>query len=302
MLRQVKLSLVISLFFCFVISALLSSTPVKAFQDSTIGYRVFSDTNGWTDYVINGTEIGGDKLDAISIDLQDDLYAKGSIQYRTHNENIGWYDWVGNNQVVGQANCGIQALRVKLSGQLPYLYDIYYRVHVPSVGWSGWAKNGEPAGSEGLGRNVNYVQISLQRKGDLPAAGQIGNSYTENKWLWPVPGYRSISSYFGPRNSVHHDGFDIAAPSGAPIVSAKAGTVILAAPNGNFGNCVAVTQDSGETVYYAHMSRIGVVPGQKVAAGSVIGYVGTTGNSTGNHLHMEIYNYSGNMTDPLTYY
>lgn len=281
---------------------LLLSTSVKAYEGSLVGFRTFVSGQDWTDYTSSNQQSGGgDKISAVQLDLDNSLYQKGGIEYRTHNENVGWTGWASNNAILGDSSNGIQAIRIRLSNQLKYYYDVYYRVHVPNVGWSNWAKNSQVAGSEGLGRNANILQVTILNKGVTPD-GPVGNAFTQAAWVWPVVGYRNISSPFGPRNGFHHDGFDIAAPGGTPIVSAKTGTVILAAPDGNFGNCVAVEHDSGEVVYYAHMSRIASSVGQRVGAGQVIGYVGTTGNSTGNHLHMEIYNDADDNINPTTYY
>lgn len=269
---------------------------------SGIDYRAYMSGTGWTGYVTNGTVLGGDsgKIDVVQIDLSEENYARGGIVYRTLNDGYGWTDWTINNSECGVPGSGIQAIRIKLSTQLPYLYDIYYRVFVPGIGWSNFARNGEPAGSEGYGRNISAIQIYLGEKGAQP--GPVGNAFAQTSWFWPTPGYTGINSYFGPRNSTHHDGIDVGAPGGAPIGSAKAGTVILAGWAGNFGNCVAVEHDSGEVVYYAHMSSIASSVGQKVAQGQLLGYVGTTGNSLGNHLHMEMYTSGDELVNPLNYY
>jgi murein DD-endopeptidase MepM/ murein hydrolase activator NlpD len=84
-----------------------------------------------------------------------------------------------------------------------------------------------------------------------------------------------------------HAGQDLDAPSGTPILAAASGTVILAEPRGGYGNCVVVGHGHGIATVYAHQSRLLVKPGDKVKAGDVIGEVGTTGLSTGPHLHFE---------------
>ena len=102
---------------------------------------------------------------------------------------------------------------------------------------------------------------------------------------WPVNG--PVTSEFGPRWGRLHAGIDISAPNGTPIRAAKAGTVILAGWYGGYGQAVVVDHGGGLTTLYAHQSRLGTSTGQEVSAGEVIGYVGSTGNSTGNHLHFE---------------
>jgi len=108
----------------------------------------------------------------------------------------------------------------------------------------------------------------------------------------PVPG--AISSGFGPR--VHpilgtmrmHNGVDMNASQGDAIKAAAAGTVILAGVKGGFGNTIVIDHGGGMVTLYAHQSRLGASVGQKVTAGETIGYIGSTGLSTGPHLHFEV--------------
>lgn len=129
---------------------------------------------------------------------------------------------------------------------------------------------------------------------------------TSGGLLWPVPGNMSISSRYGPRYhplsgiTEFHLGTDIPAPGGTPIVSVKAGTVMWSNSHWSYGNNVVVYHDNGMSTLYAHMQSINVVPGQAVEAGQVIGYVGTTGSSTGNHLHFEVH-INGQRTNPEPY-
>ncbi len=112
------------------------------------------------------------------------------------------------------------------------------------------------------------------------------------KLVRPVPG--AVSSGYGPR--VHpilgttrmHNGWDMNAAHGDPIRSAADGTVLLAGVKGGFGNTVMIDHGGGMVTLYAHQSRLGVAVGQKVKAGETIGYIGSTGLSTGPHLHFEV--------------
>ncbi len=109
----------------------------------------------------------------------------------------------------------------------------------------------------------------------------------------PAPGF-SVSSNFGVRRDpilrtpAHHSGIDFRAPQGAEIKSAGAGTVISAGWNGGYGRMVEIDHGGGYTTRYAHMSRIAVSVGDRVQTGSVLGRVGSTGRSTGPHLHYEV--------------
>lgn len=121
-------------------------------------------------------------------------------------------------------------------------------------------------------------------------------------FLWPVRG--PVVSGFGMR--LHpilrirrmHNGVDIAARWGSPIRAAGPGNVVYTGWFGGFGKMVLIDHGSGVSTLYAHMSRILVRPGQRVASGEVIGRVGSTGLSTGPHLHFEI-RVNGRPVDPL---
>lgn len=122
---------------------------------------------------------------------------------------------------------------------------------------------------------------------------------------WPVPGHHRVSSPFGYRThpilgyKKMHTGIDIPAPSGTPVVSAASGTVIASRFMSGYGNCVMVDHGSKVTVY-AHLSSRAVHVGQTVSGGETIAYVGSTGMSTGPHLHFEV-RVGGVVRDPLNY-
>jgi murein DD-endopeptidase MepM/ murein hydrolase activator NlpD len=103
---------------------------------------------------------------------------------------------------------------------------------------------------------------------------------------WPAAG--PVTSPFGWRWERMHEGIDIGASTGAPISAAAGGTVILASVLGGYGNCVMIDHGSGYVTVYAHQSEILVSEGETVGAGQTIGLVGSTGHSTGPHLHFEI--------------
>ncbi len=106
--------------------------------------------------------------------------------------------------------------------------------------------------------------------------------------MWPLPGYSTadITQYFGENG---HGGVDIGVPYGTPIVAAASGTVLNASYHWSWGNNVLIYHNGTYSTRYAHMSVIACNVGDYVEQGQVIGYVGSTGNSTGNHLHFEVY-------------
>lgn len=120
----------------------------------------------------------------------------------------------------------------------------------------------------------------------------------------PVPGY-SISTKYGVAGpywaSGYHTGIDYAAPTGAPVVAAADGVVTFAGWNGAYGNQVKVQHEDGSVTTYAHLSSSSVSVGKSVGAGDQIGRIGSTGNSTGPHLHFELLTPSGGFTNPETW-
>jgi murein DD-endopeptidase MepM/ murein hydrolase activator NlpD len=102
---------------------------------------------------------------------------------------------------------------------------------------------------------------------------------------WPVAG--RVTSEYGYRWGRLHAGIDIAAPSGTPIGAAIAGTVIYSSWQSGYGNVVIISHGGGLSTLYGHQSRLGVSLGQVVGQGQIIGYVGSTGHSTGPHVHFE---------------
>lgn len=106
-------------------------------------------------------------------------------------------------------------------------------------------------------------------------------------YVVPVENY-TISSPFGMRGAEFHRGLDMAAAHGEPIYATKAGTVNIAEYHYSWGNYVVVEHEDGTTALYAHQASYLVKPGDQVEQGQIIGYVGSTGNSTGSHLHLEL--------------
>jgi murein DD-endopeptidase MepM/ murein hydrolase activator NlpD len=117
-------------------------------------------------------------------------------------------------------------------------------------------------------------------------------------FAWPLHG--TITSGFGPRWGGFHPGIDIADPRGTPIAASKAGVVIFAGSMSGYGNFVIIDHGGGYATGYAHQSRIACSEGQTVKQGQIIGYVGSTGHSTGNHLHFEV-RVDGHPQNPLRF-
>jgi murein DD-endopeptidase MepM/ murein hydrolase activator NlpD len=146
---------------------------------------------------------------------------------------------------------------------------------------------------------------SLQRESAALAAtirsaqsGSAGSGVSASGLIWPVHG--PVTSGFGWRWGRMHEGIDIAVPSGTPVVAAASGNVITAGWLGGYGNLVVIDHGNGLATAYGHNSSLAVGAGQSVAQGQVIAYSGSTGHSTGPHVHFEV-RVNGFAADPLGY-
>ena len=121
-------------------------------------------------------------------------------------------------------------------------------------------------------------------------------------YIWPTEG--TVSSLFGPRRvsvgSSNHQGIDISAPAGTPVVAADGGEVIFTGRFFGYGNLIRILHDNGHVTYYAHLRSFAVSEGDRVYRGQYIGQVGMTGTASGNHLHFEI-RIDGVPVDPMPF-
>ena len=139
-------------------------------------------------------------------------------------------------------------------------------------------------------------------------AAQSSSTYVGGNMMWPLPAANNvITCKYGmrthPITGVYklHTGIDLRASTGTKIYAANAGTVIKATYSSAYGYYVVVNHGGGTSTLYAHMSKMAVKNGQKVSQGTVLGYVGSTGYSTGPHLHFEVIK-NGNYVNPVTMY
>ncbi len=126
-------------------------------------------------------------------------------------------------------------------------------------------------------------------------------NFTDNgKFKWPVPASTRITSFFGPRNGRHHDGIDIGAKTGTAIIASAKGKVSFSGKMRGYGNVIVIKHPGSYHTVYAHNHRNFAKKGQSVAQGEVIGKVGSTGRSSGPHLHFEIRK-SNKVRNPASY-
>lgn len=121
-----------------------------------------------------------------------------------------------------------------------------------------------------------------------------------NLWQRPVDNYR-LTARFGQSSGLWantHTGLDFAAPSGTPVVAVASGTITETGYAGAYGNRLVLTTKEGDEIWFCHLTAFAASAGEEVRAGEVIGYVGSTGNSTGPHLHLEVRPGAGDPVDP----
>ena len=158
--------------------------------------------------------------------------------------------------------------------------------------------------------NKRREQIAIEKEAEEERKRQeaLAEAIRKQSYLWPVPlsfntlsyewGYRTISS-LGYNNKFHY-GIDIPAYRGTDIYASKAGKVLIAKYHSSYGNYILLDHGDGYNTLYAHASKLYVKAGDYVEQGQVIAAVGTTGTSTGNHLHFEV-RINGEKVDPMKY-
>ena len=144
-------------------------------------------------------------------------------------------------------------------------------------------------------REQNAALKSLGRQAE-EQAGQL----PKNSWHLPTRGYHLTARFgqAGGRWVSNHTGLDFAAPTGTPIYAVAGGAITQTGSAGAYGNRTVETMPDGTEIWYCHQSAIGVKVGQQVVSGQPIGAVGSTGNTTGPHVHLEVRPGGGDPVDP----
>lgn len=150
-------------------------------------------------------------------------------------------------------------------------------------------------------RLLNQIEEQIAK-----AANPDAYTGSTTGFIWPCPGYTRISSYFGPRPqptagaSTNHKGIDLAAPYGTAILASASGVVTTSTYSSSAGNYIVIAHGNGTSTVYMHCSSLLVSVGETVEQGKVIAKVGSTGYSTGNHLHFGVIK-NGSYVNPLNY-
>lgn len=159
-----------------------------------------------------------------------------------------------------------------------------------------------------VGRAIDELEADSKRVTAMLKSMSVTRKFVGGKFAWPLPADKTyITSPFGYR--IHpiyktkklHSGTDIGAGRGTPIYAALGGQVITARYLGGYGNCVMIDHGGGYVTVYGHASKLRCKQGQWVEQGDIVAEVGSTGASTGNHLHFEIRK-NGDFTDPMNYF
>lgn len=156
---------------------------------------------------------------------------------------------------------------------------------------------------------AEYSAIQAQIKKAQSSNSSSGKTVNKGtgQFVWPSAASTRVTSYFGRRNkpnaaaTSNHRGIDIGAPSGTNVLAADSGTVIVAGFGRSYGNYVVIDHGNGYTTLYAHNSRLCVSVGDSVSRGQVIAKCGSTGNSTGPHIHFEI-SKNGSLVNPMSFF
>lgn len=149
---------------------------------------------------------------------------------------------------------------------------------------------------ENLAAASRQLEQEILERSTLASVASLGKS--DAGFIWPING--SITSYYGSRWGGMHTGIDIDCNTGDPLVASKAGRVIMSSSYSGYGNTIVIDHGGGYSTLYGHLNGYNSSSGQDVAQGAVIGYCGSTGNSTGSHLHFEV-RVNGSPVDPLDY-
>lgn len=179
---------------CIIISIFIVmpiSIRVNASTMPRVSYVTHVQSIGWQGWKSDGASAGttgqSKRLESIKIQLSnlkdvdgEDL-SKSGITYRTHVQSIGWQGWKSNGELSGTTGQAkrLEAIQIKLTGDIAEKYDVYYRVHAQHFGWLGWAKNGEASGTSGYAYRLESIQIKLVKKGDS-VQGSTSYPYKSN--------------------------------------------------------------------------------------------------------------------------
>lgn len=297
----------------------------ESFLDLIFSAGDLSELLGNAEYVSQITEYDRDKLEEIELTAQ--TIAQTIAQLETDRQNL-----VAEKSVLETQQSELVALKTDLEVQQSYTNTLLGNKETALASLENMQSTtaneitAEEAKLEAQKAEAARLKKQWEAQQAAASAGG-GNADADNAaklaeiglaggFTWPLTGFNYISSHFGPRNLQlghldlgNHSGIDIAGAGvyGQPVIAAYDGTISLTDSYGGnmysqpYGNRVEIDHGAGVVTLYAHLSKIAVTQGQTVKAGDIIGYVGSTGASTGAHLHLTLY-IKGVLVDPEDYF
>ena len=237
------------------------------------------------------------------------LVAYGAIRLGQHEAlNLKYISVKAENESLKQSNDAYENSYARLKGQISYVEDMSKELarkarmeHSPEidelVGIGGpETVSALDKAADHLEREVRHINDRL--RSDILRLASIPRGLPVNGYV--TDGFGMRRNPFNGEGSEVHEGLDIAVDFGAPVAATADGLVIFAAPHAGYGNLVIVYHSNGITTRYGHLSRISVEAGQRVKRSDQIGNAGSTGRSTGPHVHYEIRE-NDQAVDPLRY-
>lgn len=181
----------------------------------------------------------------------------------------------------------VRAKKNQLRGQIGSKKSLIMRIESDQKRWE--------AAADAYDRSASQIKAQLSRS-TIPTF--VSGSPSASGFIWPAAG--ALTSGFGPRWGRNHNGIDIAVPTGSAVAASKAGRVAIASWYGGYGKLVVIDHGGGVSTWYGHNSSFTTKVGQRVSRGQVIARAGSTGNSTGPHVHFEI-RFNGRAFNPRPY-
>lgn len=153
-----------------------------------LSYSTHVQDQGWqaekSDGETSGTVGSSKRLEAISIQLDNQSDYSGDIEYQTHVQDVGWQDWKSNGEIAGTVGQSkrLEAIRIQLTDQWSQLYNVLYRVHCQDYGWMEWVQNGEIAGTVGLSKRLEAIEIKLIKKAETEPSVTYKSHIQDTGW------------------------------------------------------------------------------------------------------------------------
>jgi murein DD-endopeptidase MepM/ murein hydrolase activator NlpD len=237
------------------------------------------------------------------------LIAYGAVRLGEHEAlNLKYLSVKAENESLKQANDAYENSYARLKGQISYVEDMSKELartarmeHSPEIDELVGIGGPETVvaldkAADHLEREVRHINDRL--RSDILRLASIPRGLPVNGYV--TDGFGMRRNPFNGEGREVHEGLDIAVDFGTPVTATADGLVIYAAPHAGYGNLVIVYHSNGITTRYGHLSRVSVEPGQRVRRSDQVGNAGSTGRSTGTHVHYEIRE-NDQSVDPLRY-